>query len=82
MVESRVKEIVTPQALNKMLELDFSERTEDKEQEYSREDMKFLKIVREFVTRKIIIMKFPLLSALTANGFLIIEDKFFKEHYG
>ena len=39
MVERRVKEIVTPQALNKMLELDFSERTEDKEQEYSREDM-------------------------------------------
>ena len=38
MVESRVKEIVTPQALNKMLELDFSERMEDKEQENSRED--------------------------------------------
>ena len=72
MVESRVKEIVTPQALNKMLELDFSERMEDKEQEYSREDM----------TRKIIIMKFSFLSALTANGFLIIEGKFFKEHYG
>ena len=47
MVESRVKEIVTPQALNKMLELDFSERTEDKEQEYSREGMKFLKIVSQ-----------------------------------
>ena len=30
-----------------MLELDFSERTEDKEQEYSREDMKFLKIVSQ-----------------------------------
>ena len=46
-VESRVKEIVTPQALNKMLELDFSERTEDKKQEYSREDMKFLKIASQ-----------------------------------
>ena len=45
MVESRVKEIVTPQALNKMLELDFRERTEDKEQENSREDTKFLDIV-------------------------------------
>ena len=45
MVESRVREIVTPRAVNKMLELDLSERTEDKEQEYSREDTKFLKII-------------------------------------
>ena len=35
MVESKVREIVTPQALNEMLALDFSERTDDKEQEYS-----------------------------------------------
>ena len=80
MVESGVREIVTPQAFNKMFELDFSERTEDKEEEYSREDTKFL--VREFVTQKIITMRFPFLSALTANGFPRIESNSFKEHYG
>ena len=34
MVESKVREIVTQQVLNKTLELDFTERTDDKEQEY------------------------------------------------
>ena len=47
MVESRVREIVNQQALNKMLELDFSERTENKEQEYSPEDTKCVKIVSQ-----------------------------------
>ena len=47
MVESKVREIVTPQALNKMLELDFSERTDNKEQEYPREDKKFVTIVNQ-----------------------------------
>ena len=47
MVESRAREIVTPRGLNKMLELDFSEQKEDKEQEYSREDTKFLKIISQ-----------------------------------
>ena len=47
MAESRVREIVNQQALNKMLELDFSERTENKEQEYSPEDTKCVKIVSQ-----------------------------------
>ena len=34
MVENKVREIVTPQAVNKMFELDFSERTDDKELGY------------------------------------------------
>ena len=46
-VENKVREIVTPQALNKMFELDFSERTDDKEQGHSQEDKKFLKIVTQ-----------------------------------
>jgi len=47
MVENTVREIVTPQVLNKMFELDFSERTDDKEQGHSQEDKKFLKIVTQ-----------------------------------
>lgn len=47
MVENKVREIVTPQVLNKMFELDFSEQTDDKEQGYSLEDKKFLKIVSQ-----------------------------------
>lgn len=47
MVENKVKEIVTPQAVNKMFELDFSERTDDKELGYSDEDHQFLKIVTQ-----------------------------------
>ena len=63
-----------------MLELDFSERTEDKEQEYSREDMKFLKIVSQRIRHtEDRNYEIPFLSALTANGFLIIEKKTFKE---
>ena len=34
----------TPQALSEMLELDFSKRRGDQEQEYSLEDKEFLKI--------------------------------------
>ena len=38
MVEDKVKEIVTPQALNKMFELDFSEKPDDKKQGHYQED--------------------------------------------
>ena len=51
MVEDKVKEIVTPQALNKMFELDFNERPDDKKQGHSQEDKKFLKIVSEGIQR-------------------------------
>ena len=47
MVENKVREIVSPQVLNKMFELDFSERTDDKEQAHSQEDKKFLEIVAQ-----------------------------------
>ena len=47
MVENKVREIVTPQALNKMFELDFSEQADDKELGYSQEDKTFLKIVTQ-----------------------------------
>jgi len=47
MVENKVREIVTPQVLNKMFELDFSQRSDDKEQGHSQEDKKFLKIVTQ-----------------------------------
>ena len=47
MVEDKVREIFTPQALNKMFKPDFSERKEDKGQEYSQEDKKFLQIVNQ-----------------------------------
>ena len=50
-MENKVREIVTPQELNKMLELDFSERTDDNGQEYSQEDKTFLKIVNHGVRR-------------------------------
>lgn len=45
MVETKVREMVTPQTLNKMFELDFTEQMDDKEQEYSQKDKRFLKIV-------------------------------------
>jgi len=47
MVESKVREIVTPQALNEMLQLDFSGRTGEKDQEYSQEDKTFLTVVNQ-----------------------------------
>ena len=47
MIEDRVKEIVTPQALNEMFELDFSERSIGKELEHSQEDRKFLQMVKK-----------------------------------
>ena len=81
MIESKVREIVTQQVLNKTLELEFTERMEDKEQEYSREETKFLKIVREFVTRKII-MKFPFLSAITdSQWFSDNREEDHQKHY-
>ena len=46
MVENKVREIITPQARNKMFKLDFSEWPDNKELNYS-EDQKFLKIVTE-----------------------------------
>ncbi|XP_028418430.1 uncharacterized protein LOC114543776 [Dendronephthya gigantea] len=41
MVEESVKELVTPEALNKMFELDFNERHSQKDQ-YSQEDKRFM----------------------------------------
>lgn len=41
MVETKVREMVTPQTLNKMFELDFTEQMDDKEQEYSQKDKRF-----------------------------------------
>lgn len=64
-----------------MLELDFTEQTEDKEQEYSREETKFLKIVKEFVTRKIIIMKFPFLYAMTDSQWFADNREDHQKHY-
>ena len=43
-IKRKVREIVILQVLNKMPQLDFSERRNDREQEYSLEDKKFLKI--------------------------------------
>ena len=66
-----------------MLELDFSERTENKEQEYSPEDTKCVKIVSQGICHtEDHHYEIPFLSALTANGFLRIDSKSFKEHYG
>ena len=45
MVETKVREMVTPQTLNKLFELDFTEQMDDKEQGYSQKDKRFLKIV-------------------------------------
>ena len=47
MVEDKVRDIVTPQVLNKMFELDFNLWTEYKGEEYSQEDKKFLQIVNQ-----------------------------------
>ena len=49
--ENKVREIVTPRALNRMFELDLSEGTDDKEQGYSREDKVFLKIFTQGTRR-------------------------------
>ena len=46
-VENKVREVATPQALNKIFELDFSEQTDDKEQGHSQKDKQFLKIVTQ-----------------------------------
>ena len=51
MGEDKLKEIVTPQASNKMFELDFSEKPDDKKQGQSQEEKKFLKIVSEGIQR-------------------------------
>ena len=47
MIENKVKELVTPQALNKMFQLDFCERSDDKEQGYSHEDKEFIAKVHQ-----------------------------------
>ena len=51
MIENKVREIVTPQALKKIIELDFGKRTADKEQGHSQEDKKFLKIFTQGIRR-------------------------------
>lgn len=47
MVEDKVKEIITPQALDVMFGLDFRVRPKEKEQEHSQEDKKFLPMVNK-----------------------------------
>ncbi|PFX21325.1 Toll-like receptor 11 [Stylophora pistillata] len=49
--QNKVREIVTPRALNRMFELDLSEGTDDKEQGYSQEDKVFLKIFTQGTRR-------------------------------
>ena len=68
-----------------MLQLDFSERRNDEEQEYSLEDKKFLKIkvsqeIRQAKDRH---YETPFLwSAETIYGLLRIKSKSFKENSG
>ena len=50
-VEDKVKEIVTPQALIRMFELDFPERSDERAHQYSQEDKKFLEIVNKGIKR-------------------------------
>ena len=50
-VEDKVKEIVTPQALIRMFELDFPERSDEIAHQYSQEDKKFLEIVNKGMKR-------------------------------
>ena len=50
-IEDKVKEIIVPLALNKMFELDFHERFDEKNRQYSQEDKKFLKIVHQGIRR-------------------------------
>ncbi|XP_068692637.1 uncharacterized protein [Montipora foliosa] len=50
-IEDKVKEIIVPLALNKMFELDFHERFDEKSRQYSQEDKKFLKIVHQGIRR-------------------------------
>ena len=46
-VEDKVREIITPQAVNKMFQLDFSEQTDEKELGYSQEDKQFFNMVTQ-----------------------------------
>ena len=89
MVEDKVREIVTPQALNKKFELDFSERTEDKGQEYSQEDKKFLQIVNQGTRRTednhyemTITTRYLFHSAVLICAFLKTKSKSSKEYTG
>ena len=50
-IEDKVKEIIVPLTLNKMFELDFHERFDEKNRQYSQEDKKFLKIVHQGIRR-------------------------------
>ena len=84
MVENKVREIVTPRALNKMFELDFSERTDDKEQRYSQEDKTgFSRLLpRVLGIQKIVITRFPFHSAVMLYASLRTRSRSFKEHTG
>ena len=64
MVENKVREIVSPQVLNKMFELDFSERTDDKEQAHSQEDKKFLEIVAQGIAAPFLLVGKSILQDL------------------
>ena len=50
-VEDKVKEIITPQALIRMFELDFPKRSDERAHQYSQEDKKFLEIVNKGIKR-------------------------------
>ncbi|XP_068676501.1 uncharacterized protein [Montipora foliosa] len=86
MVEDKVKEIVTPQALNEMFDLDFSERPDDKKQGHSQEDKKFLKIVSEGIQptddgHYVIPFRFALVTyASRSSSSVLVEEKAQEEH--
>ena len=50
-VQDKVKEIVTPQALIRMFELDFPERSDESAHQYSQEDKRFLEIGNKGIRR-------------------------------
>ena len=50
-VEDKVKEIIVPQALNKMFQQDFHERFDEKARQHSQGDKKFLNIVHKGIRR-------------------------------
>lgn len=49
---SSVKEVISPQDLNRMMDLEFNERTDNFEAAYSREDQRFIQILEDGVLRK------------------------------
>ena len=83
MVETKVREMVTPQTLNKMFELDFTEQMDDKEQEYSPKDKRFLKIVCQGTQHlEDLLYEIPLHSTVMIHGLLTTGSKSSKEHTG